>query len=97
MCELGHAPARANELQNHPANLINVYGLADPLRHRLSNVAREDRMRVRLRAEQIFGRELRDRRVAPHAIEVDALYVEDTRARRLSIDAVVPDRLATNV
>ena len=32
--ELGHAPARAHQLEHHPADLVDEHRLADALRHR---------------------------------------------------------------
>ena len=46
--ELGHAPARPDELEYHPTDLVYVHGLTNALRDRLANVAHECRVRVYL-------------------------------------------------
>ena len=95
--ELGHAPARPDELEYHAPDLVQVHGLANALRDRLTNVARERCVRVRFRAEEVDGGELADRRVLPLAVGLDSLHVQDLGAALPARDPVVPHRLASQI
>ena len=95
--ELGHAPASAHKLEHHAADLVDVDRLTDALRNALANVPSKRGVRVGLGVQQVLGRELADRGVLPRAVRVEALHVEDARARELAAHPVIEERLAAEV
>ena len=95
--ELRNAPARADKLEYHPTDLVDIHRLPNALRHRLTNVAREDGVGVRLSAQEFNRRELADGWVLPLTTPVDGLYVEDLGAGEAAGDDVVPHGRAPRV